>query len=214
MDKILSILMTLLVLTSIIAGCTISSDPKKEIANELSEKIKITGKIDSSLFDDYSKFQDTIGKINRIVRIVNEKTGTTIPEMTTSSSDYEKFKILLKYSPLIGSYDDLYESATILPSMNDSDYNNFYIDLTKFSFDFGILQSQVSYHVAYRATGEIASTFGLKALTPYIGNEAYSAILSGVHWTFRGVIDNQTDVFFNFVKNQVIDSTNLSVNSS
>ena len=113
----------------------------------------------------------------------------------------------MKYSPLIGTYDDLYESSCALPSENDSDYDSFYIDLTKFSFDFGMLNAQLSYHISYRATGEIASLFGLESLAPYIGYKAYGAILSGIHWTFRGAIDNETENIFNLVKNQVINST-------
>lgn len=202
MDKILLILASLMFIISIIAGCAAVSDTKKEIANDLSAQIKNIGKIDSSIFEDNSKFLDTSKKINTFIRIMNEKIETKLPELDTSSSDFEKIKGILKYSPLIGSYNELYESAYLLPSENDSDYTNFYIDLTRFSLDFAMLESQLSYRISYRATGEIATQFGLEKLAPYIGYKAYGAILSGIHWTFRGVIDNETGDLFNAIQNQ------------
>jgi len=209
MHKIFSIVLIFLIFTSLIAGCTktTTSTSKREIANELSAKIKSIGKIDSSIVDDYNKFQDTIGKINTIIRVINEKIGTKLEEIGTSSSDFEKFKRLMRYSPLIGSYDDLYESSCRLPSTIDSDYDRFYIDLTKFSLDYGMLNAQLSYHISYRATGEIATRLGLERLAPYIGYEAYGALLSGIHWTFRGEFDNLTENTFNFVENQITNST-------
>jgi len=126
MGKIPIIIMTLLFLTPLIAGCTVPhSDTGKEIANKLSTEIKLTGPLDSSIFDDFSKFQDWVGHINTIIGIMNEELHTKIPDIGSSSSDYEQFKRLLKYSPLIGSYNNLYNSAILLPSDNDSDYTNF-----------------------------------------------------------------------------------------
>ena len=124
MHKIFSIVIIFLILTSLIAGCTTTTTiSKREIADELSAKIKSIGKIDSSIVDDYNNFQDTIRKINTIIRIMNEKIGTKLDEIGTSSSDFENFKKVMRYSPLIGSYDDLYESSCRLPSTIDSDYD-------------------------------------------------------------------------------------------
>jgi hypothetical protein len=210
MNKFPIILVIFLFLTSLIAGCTTTTqDSKKNIANDLAAQIKLTGPLDSSIFDDYSKFQEWVGHINTVIRIMNEKIHTKLSEIDSTPSGYDNFKTLMKYSPLIGSYNDLYNSAVALPSENDLDYTNFYVNLTKFSFDFAVLQSQLSYHIAYSATGEIVSTFGLDELAPYVGDTAFSAFESGIHWTFRGAIDNQTNNLINYVGNQVSNSTIL-----
>jgi len=201
MDKFLLIALILLIITSFIAGCISTSNPKKEIADNIAANIKPLGKIDSSIFDDYSKFQDAMGKINRIIRIVNERLKTQLSEFGTGSSDFEKFRELktaLTYSPLIGPYNDLYDSASLLPNDNDSDYTSFYVNLTRLSIDAAMIESQLSYHVAYDATG-IVSRYGLYKLEPYIGKEEYSAILSSIHWTIRGEFENETGKLINSV---------------
>jgi len=209
MDKLFIVLLVLLIITSFIAGCTSTSDPKKELADEIAANIKPIGKIDSSIFDDYSEFQDAMGKINRVIKVINERMSTRLPEIGTSPLDFENFKALkvaLKYSPLIGPYNDLYDCASFLPSDHDSNYTNFYVNLTKLSFDAGMIGSQLSYHVAYDTTG-IASRYGLDVLEPYIGKEEYSALLSGTHWIIRGKFENQTNQIINFVINHAENFT-------
>jgi hypothetical protein len=139
---------------------------------------------------------------------MNEQLHTNIDQLKADPPDYENFKRLAKYSPLIGSYDNLYDSAITLPSNNDSDYNIFYKNLIIFSLDLGAIQYQLSYHVAYSSTRELASSLGLDEIRPYIGNEAYSAVLSGIHWTIRENFNNQTQTLFNFIGEKI---TNISI---
>ncbi len=211
MNKILIIVIIILFLSPLIASCVTPSNPKQDVANQLSAEIKLTGPIDSSIFEDYTKFQDWIDHINTIIRITNDEFHTNINEVDSSSSNYEEFKRLMRYSPLIGSYNDLYNSAILLPSANDSDYTNFYANLTKFFIDFCWIDSQLSYHIAYTTTGDVVSTFGLDELAPYVGGDAaFSEIESGIHWGIRGLTDNLPDNLVNFIENYV-NVTNSSI---
>ena len=177
----------------------------KRFADELSIKIKLIGPIDDSIFNDYSKFKNVIKKINELIIITNENIQTEIPEVGSSISDFERFnevKIVLKYSPLIDPYNQLYESAKKLPSENTTDYDQFYSDLGRFSLEICVLESQMSYKIAYRTTGEIAYNFKLYKFTPYIGNEGYRILLSEIHWSLRGRIENQTSGIINYFINK------------
>jgi len=176
----------------------------KQLANELSIHIKKIGPIDESFFDDYSKFKEYVNKINQLTWIINEKIGVEIPEIGSALSDFEKikeFKLVLKYIPLLDPYNKLYESSLNLPSDQDKDYETFYANLGEFSFEVCILESQISYKFAYKATGDIAYNFKLYKLVPYIGNEGYSILLSEIHWSIREKFEKQTKslskIFFN-----------------
>jgi len=192
------------------AGCSQSilndkTSPDKKIADELSTQIKTIGPIDDSIFYDYAKFKDFIIKINHLISIINENLQTEIPEIGSTISDFEKIKgmrTVLKYSPIINPYNQLYGSAIKLPSEKKTDYDQFYLDLGKFSVDICFIESKISYKLAYKATGDIAYKFKLYKFVPYVGYEGYRIMLSGIHWYLRGRIDNQSQEIMNFLLNQ------------
>jgi hypothetical protein len=192
-----------------LAGCSQPATnenalPGKKIADELSSQIRTIGPIDDSIFEDYSKYQDGIKKVNQLTRIINDKIKTEIPEVGSTISDFEKFKeikIVLQYTPLVEPYNQLYQSSLKLPSENKTDYNSFYTDIGIFSLEVCIIESKMSYKIAYKTTGELASNFKLYQLSPYIGDEGYKVLLSEIHWSIREQIDNQTKVLSNFLIN-------------
>lgn len=191
-----------------LAGCsqpaTNENAPGKKIADELSSQIRTIGPIDDSIFEDYSNFQEGIKKVNQLTRIINEKIKTEIPEIGSTLTDFEKFKeikIVLQYAPLVEPYNQLYESSLNLPSENKTDYNFFYTDLGKFSLEVCIIESKMSYKIAYKTTGELANYFKLNQLSPYLGDEGYKVLLSEIHWSIREEIDDKTKVLSIFLIN-------------
>lgn len=163
----------------------------KNFADYLATEIKEIGPVNETYFEDYKTFKRQTYRINRLSGTVNEKFGTDIPKMGLSREYYDRLRVAKKtmgYIPLIGSYNDLYESSEDLPSNQDEDYWEFYKNLFIFAADFAFIEQKVGYNVAFKSTGELAKAVKLYKSQKVLGSKGYGLLLSEIHWKIRGEI--------------------------
>ncbi len=93
--------------------------------------------------------------------------------------------VVVQYAPVLGTYDNLVSASRALNPNNATSVKAFYVDAFLMSSDFIIINDAVSYRLAFKTTGELNNDLGLATLRSVCGDDCYSAVLSGIHWTIR-----------------------------
>jgi len=93
--------------------------------------------------------------------------------------------VVVQYAPVLGTYDNLIFASRALNPNNATSVKAFYVDAFLMSSDFIIINDAVSYKLAFKTTGELNNDLGLATLRSVCGDDCYSAVLSGIHWTIR-----------------------------
>lgn len=111
-------------------------------------------------------------------------TGFGTFQFDTSNCD-----IVIQYLPLLGTYDSLILASKSLNPNNATSVKVFYENAFLLSSDFIIINDQVAYNIAFKSTGELNDALGLATLRSVCGDDCYSVVLSGIHWTIRVYMD-------------------------
>jgi hypothetical protein len=93
--------------------------------------------------------------------------------------------VIVQYAPVLGTYDNLILASRALDPNNATSVKRFYVDAFLLSSDFIIINDAVSYKLAFKTTGELNNDLSLATLRSICGDDCYSAVLSGIHWTIR-----------------------------
>ena len=109
--------------------------------------------------------------------------------------DASNCDLVVQYLPLLGSYDSLISASRSLDPNNATSVKVFYESAFLLSSDFVIINDKVAYNVAFKSTGEMNNALGLARLRSVCGDDCYSAVLSGMHWTIRVYMNQFTCQF-------------------
>jgi len=112
--------------------------------------------------------------------------------------DESNCDLVLHYVPVVGSYNQLILSARSFNQNNVTSVKVFYEDAFLLSSQMIIINDYAAYRVAFTSTGELNDALGLGTLRSLCGDECYSVVLSGIHWTVRDYMDQflcQFDAF-------------------
>jgi len=101
-------------------------------------------------------------------------------QIDTSNCD-----VVIQYVPVIGTYNKLVLDSQNFDSNNATSVRTFYEDAFMLSSDLIIFNDAIAYHVAFATTGELNDALGLATLRSVCGDECYSVVLSGIHWSIR-----------------------------
>jgi hypothetical protein len=104
--------------------------------------------------------------------------------------DLSQCDIVIQFVPIVGSYNNLIMSAKNFDPNNTTSVKLFYEDAFILSSNFIIINDAVSYKIAFKATSELNDALGLATVRSLCGDECYSVVLSGIHWTIRDYMDS------------------------
>jgi hypothetical protein len=107
----------------------------------------------------------------------------------TLQFDASNCDVVIQYLPLLGTYDSLILASRSLDPNNATSVKVFYEDAFLLSSDFIIINDAVAYKIAFKSTGDLNNALGLATLRSVCGDDCYSVVLSGIHWTIRVYMD-------------------------
>lgn len=177
------------------------------IADNIASTICGIGEIDERLFTDYDYFAEKLYKLEHVTKALNENLNLKIQNLEVSKENFNllaKYRKISSFVPVIDSYTQLYNSSKKLPSEYNEDYYNFYMNLFIFGADIAFTQQQMAYKGAFKATGILADTIGLKYSTKIIGYQGYGLVLSSIHWKIRNEVNENIDNLFELLRDEEI----------
>ncbi len=167
------------------------------VSNSLPIKIAQLDSIDLSHISSQAEYIEFAGKLNNFIEIMNDELDLDVPLLKIESDSWEKFsKNLNKYSPVIGNYNAVVDSAVKFSHTHLSDdKKTFYILSMALIFEVGTIAFASFYSISYNTIG----TFYFKSgLSRYAQNHPVlvSKILSWFHWTYRNILVNYASTIF------------------
>ena len=158
---------------------------KVDLAVLIAGKLKTMESINPSIAENYEVYKSSIQDINKIIRIINENTGTSIPQFELDLKSFENFRDFVrtaeKYAPIIDPYNELIASAKTLNSQDDSSVNLLYTNMLALGLDVGLLQANLIHKGVFKVVGNVNNELKLAKLRGFCGNSCYSATLSKIY---------------------------------
>jgi len=148
-------------------------------------KVAELNNIDMKSFDTYDEFSLFAENFNGLIRIINEIDKVDMPLIPITDSSWKKaMDNINKYTPLIGSYNDVVTSAKLYQSEKSEDnLNDFYISTALFAFDATVIIFAVFHTITFNAVGTVyrasgLNTFAFKnpALVSFILKNSYRTV--------------------------------------
>ena len=165
-------------------------------ADEIAEDIRKIGPLNKSFFDNYDAFHENAHKLNHIVVFTNDLSGSTFPEIDYTFESYNRLKeiqVIMSYTPILDTYNELYKSSLRLHSDYMHDYHAFYTNLFLFGSDVAFTQQKIGYKMAFKSTNELIKAVRLYRTQKIIGPNGYALLLSYIHWMIRDEINQKWD---------------------
>lgn len=173
-----------------------------DTAIKISSHLKELDTIDPTELENYDNFQKHMDRFNRISDIIKENTGKDFGKIKVSPDKYNEIMAsMVKYTPLIHSYNELIMSSRSLDSGNEESIKRFYIALFLVGTDIVLIESGAIYKGTYKSVGEINQALGLREVVPYMGYSGYGLFLSTIHWTLREYIQGLKDDLYQILLN-------------
>lgn len=133
-------------------------------------------------FEQYKELADTM---NDGAKILNAGFEHQIPFLEDTLEGYDKAsKIIVKYAPLIGSYNDMVNAARNVDVSNPDSATCFYIQTGIFSLELTLISTAVYAGPAYVIVGNAYRASGLQFIA-FKCPSCVSTVLSHAHWFVR-----------------------------
>lgn len=129
------------------------------------------------------------GVVANSLTILQDMDRTVGTGFGTIQFDASNCDVVIQYLPLLGTYDSLILASRSLDPNNATSVKVFYEDAFLLSSNFVIINDAVAYKIAFKSTGDMNSVLGLAKLRSVCGDDCYSVVLSGIHWTVRVYMD-------------------------
>lgn len=163
--------------------------PETDVAVNLANQIKPMPIISDQTCPGVSR---AVSNMLTILQDMDRTVGTGFGAVQFDASNCD---LVVQYLPLLGSYDSLISASRSLDPNNATSVKVFYESAFLLSSDFVIINDKVAYNVAFKSTGEMNNALGLARLRSVCGDDCYSAVLSGMHWTIRVYMNQFTCQF-------------------
>lgn len=145
-------------------------------------KLPILDQTKMESFDQYKNFADTM---NDGARILNANLGYQIPFLEATQEEYDNYsKIILKYAPMVSSYNNMVHSAKNVDPSDQNSVTCFYISSAIFSLELTLISSAVYSGPAYSLVGTVYRASGLQSVA-FKCASCISTILSNAYWFVR-----------------------------
>jgi len=155
----------------------------------LAEKLSQIEPLNLSSVEKYEGYKEFADKMNDLILIINEQTGTKVPKFETTQESWSKAsKQIQKYSPLINNYNSLVLAAKQhKKEKTEETYQNFYKELGTFSLEFTFISATLFHQVTFNLVGGVARSLGIGSLALKCPSCA-STIMSSVYWGIKGFL--------------------------
>lgn len=160
--------------------------------NELIRNIGEMPKIDNETFDTFDSYKQLADKINFLLKFLNKECGFEYKLLDKSTEEYDTISNhIIRYTPLVGNYNELIESAQSYNESDEETVKNFYISLGVFGFEFALIFGHVWYKTSFNVVGVFYKYSGLNRLA-FKCPTLISTILSMAHWELRNKLVDET----------------------
>jgi hypothetical protein len=147
--------------------------------------------IDSNIIDYFKGYHATADGANAIINILDNEGNIEIG-FDGTRDEYEKVsKIVTKWTPIIGNYNDLVYSARAYDKNNPDTIKEYYKSLGLFCFEISIIYTHIWWKPSYAIIGKLYRCSGLNSLA-FKCPSVISYILSTAHWGLRNYLTDKT----------------------
>jgi len=147
--------------------------------------------IDSDTIDYFYGYHATADGANAVINILDNEGNMEIG-FDGSRDEYEKVsKIVTKWTPIIGNYNNLVYSAKAYDKNNPDTIKEYYKSLGLFCFEISIIYTHIWWKPSYAIIGKLYRGSGLNNLA-FKCPSVISYILSTAHWGLRNYLTDKT----------------------
>jgi len=151
-------------------------------------------------FEEYKDFADTM---NDGIWIANKELGRDIPLLETTQEGYEKIsKTIIKYAPMVNSYNNMVYAAQKVDSSDQNSISCFYTRTAIFSLELTLISTSFYAGMSYKVVGEVYRASGLTHLA-FKCPSCVSTALSNAHWFVRTYFVQGTSVVVIGIANEI-----------
>ena len=150
---------------------------------------------DTSVFDTVDKFDRQSPRLTHATNTINEHFNKEIStnRLQSMMSGVDKIS---KFTPLVGSYNRMYDASCEVDQNDDESIEQFYMASAAFGVEAALVQQQVFFKSSFVATRYTTNRLSLMKLRTVTGNKGYGLLLSEVHWAYRGGQAKATSYIF------------------
>jgi hypothetical protein len=161
----------------------------------LIENISNLRLLDNETIQKSTMYHEAADVINLIIHILNKEVGLDHYELEGTQTEYEQLsKAITEYTPLVGNYNRIVQSAKDYKNGDSKAKEEFYFAIAEFSLELILIQSAVFYKPAYKMTGFIYRNIGINRLA-FKYPAIISFLLSKIHWYLRNsMVDISSNV--------------------
>jgi hypothetical protein len=174
---------------------TNESERKTETVRAARTLCSKSARIDSSVFETSGEFDRQSYRLYHATNTVNEhfnkEVSTTKLQSTMSSAGS-----LSKYTPLVGSYNRMYDASCAVEPGDDESLERFYVASASFGVEAALVQQQVFFKTSFVATRYTTNRLSLMKVRTVTGDKGYGLLLSEIHWAYRGGQTSATSYIF------------------
>jgi hypothetical protein len=148
-------------------------------------------KINDETLNYYERYHSFSDGANAVINIMGREGNMDIGFKGTRE-EYEKVsKVVSKWTPLIGDYNRLIDSAKTYDKNNDESIKEYYTALGLFCLEMSLIYTHVWWKPTYSIVGSIYRWSGLNRLA-FKCPSLIAYILSSAHWGLRSYLTNTT----------------------
>jgi hypothetical protein len=170
----------------------------QDFPSEVVEDVAKLPLLDISSVENYQQFTDFADAVNVLVKLLNKESNGTfsIPLIDISFTEYQNMsRVITKYSPLIGNYNDVVESAKQVHN-GKSDKKEFYKASAILGLEVAVIFSGIFYQISYDSVGVVYRAVGLNRFA-FEYPSCVSFILSEAHWAIRTALVEESSKIAN-----------------
>lgn len=141
--------------------------------------------IEQSVFEASDEFDRQSYRLYHATNTVNENFNKEVSTRKLRSAMSSAGSIS-KYTPLVGSYNRMYEAACAVDPEDDASIERFYIASASFGVEAVLVQQQIFFKSSFAATRYTTNKLSLMKIRTVTGDKGYGMLLSEIHWAYRG----------------------------